>query len=90
MQYRIQPTAVAQILREKHFATAHNNASCPVAPLDALQVHAQLGLISVGNVEASFVRCLVAFNDVQLEDEESLLARQRIYISNACQDCDGT
>ena len=45
---------------------------CPVAPLNALQVDAQLGLISVGNVDASFVRSLVAFNTVQLEDDESL------------------
>lgn len=45
---------------------------CPVAPLNALQVDAQLGLISVGNVDASFVRSLVAFNTVHLEDDESL------------------
>ena len=45
---------------------------CPVAPLDVLQVDAQLGLISVGEVEASFVRCLVAFNDAQLADDETL------------------
>eukprot|EP00435_Cladocopium_sp_Y103_P013018 s4199_g3.t1 len=36
------------------------------------QVDAQLGLISVGAVDASFVRCLVAFNDVQLPDDEAL------------------
>ena len=33
-----------------------------------LQVDAQLGLISVDDVEASFVRCLVAFNDKQPPD----------------------
>eukprot|EP00435_Cladocopium_sp_Y103_P056384 s1936_g19.t1 len=48
------------------------NTGCPVAPLDVLQVDAQLGLISVGAVDASFVRCLVAFNDVQLPDDEAL------------------
>jgi len=48
------------------------NNGCPVAPLDTLQGDAQLGLISVDDVEASFVRCLVAFNDVQLPDEEAL------------------
>ena len=48
------------------------NNGCPVAPLDALQVYAQLGLISVGEMEASFVRCLVAFIDVQLADDEAL------------------
>ena len=48
------------------------NNGCPVALLDVLQVDRQLGLISVGDVEASFVRCLVAFNDVQLEDDEAL------------------
>ena len=37
-----------------------------------LQVDVQLGLICVGEVEASFVRALVAFNDVQLPDEEAL------------------
>ena len=45
---------------------------CPVAPLNVLQTGAQLGLISVGNVDASFVRSFVAFNAVQLEDDESL------------------
>ena len=30
------------------------------------------GLISVGEVESSFVRCLVAFNGVQLADDEAL------------------
>ncbi|CAL1163384.1 unnamed protein product, partial [Cladocopium goreaui] len=49
------------------------NNGCPVAPLATLQVYAQLGLISVDDVEAaSFVRCLVAFNDEQLPDEEAL------------------
>ena len=48
------------------------NNGYPVAPLDTLQVDAQLGLISVDDVGASFVRCLVAFNDVQLPDEEAL------------------
>ena len=48
------------------------NNGCPVAPLATLQVDAQLGLISVDDVEASFVRCLVAFNDEQLPDDEAL------------------
>lgn len=48
------------------------NNGCPVAPLDALQGDAQLGLISVGEVETSSVRCSVAFNDVQLADAEAL------------------
>jgi len=48
------------------------NNGCPVALLDALQVDAQLGLISVGDVEASFARCLAAFNDAQLPDDEAL------------------
>ena len=52
---------------------------CPVAPLNALQVDAQLGLISVGNVDASFVRSLVAFNTVHLEDDESLQQGQHIH-----------
>ena len=37
-----------------------------------LQVDVQLGLIYVGEVEASFVRALVAFNDVTLPDDEAL------------------
>ena len=48
------------------------DTGCPVAPLNMLQVDVQLGLICVGEVEASFVRALVAFNDVQLPDEEAL------------------
>ena len=48
------------------------NTGCPAAPLNMLQVAVQLGLICVGEVEASFVRVLMAFNDVQLADEEAL------------------
>jgi hypothetical protein len=48
------------------------NNGCPVAPLATLQVDSHLGLISVDDVEASFVRCSVAFNDEQLPDEEAL------------------
>ena len=48
------------------------NTGCPVAPLNMLQVDVQLGLICIGDVEASFVRALVAFNDVPLPDDETL------------------
>ena len=48
------------------------NTGCPVAPLNMLQVDVQLGLICIGDVEASFVRALVAFNDVTLPDDEAL------------------
>ena len=48
------------------------NNGCPVAPLATSQVDSHLGLISVDDVEASFVRCSVAFNDEQLPDEEAL------------------
>ena len=62
------------------------NNGCPVAPLDALQVYAQLGLISVGEVEASFVRCLVAFIDVQLPDDEALQQdNKHVHFGNARQ-----
>jgi len=61
------------------------NNGCPVAPLATLQVDAQLGLISVDDVEASFVRCLVAFNDEQLPDEESSAAGQHVHLGNARQ-----
>jgi hypothetical protein len=37
-----------------------------------LQVDVQLGLICIGDVEASFVRALVSFNDVTLPDDEAL------------------
>ena len=37
-----------------------------------LQVDVQLGLICIGDVEASFVQALVAFNDVTLPDDEAL------------------
>ena len=37
-----------------------------------LQVDVQLGLICVGEVEASFVWALVAFNDKHLPDDEAL------------------
>ena len=37
-----------------------------------LKVDVQLGLISFDEVEASFVRVLVAFSDVQLADDEAL------------------
>ena len=50
---------------------------CPVAPLATLQVDAQLGLISVDDVEASF-GCLLAFNDEQLPDVHLGNARQAL------------
>jgi len=64
--------AVAPATLNRKVSHCQMNNGCPVAPLDALQVYAQLGLISVGEVEASFVRCLVAFIDVQLPDDEAL------------------
>ena len=57
---------------------------CPVAPLATLQVDAQLGLISVDDVEASFVRCLVAFNDEQPRRGSSA-AGQHVHLGNAHQ-----
>ena len=68
---RAEAAAAPATLNRKVSHCQMNNG-CPVAPLDVLQVDRQLGLISVGDVEASFVRCLVAFNDVQLEDDEAL------------------
>ena len=41
-----------------------------MAPLNMLQVDVQLGLICIGDVEASFVRALVAFNDMTLPDDD--------------------
>ncbi|CAJ1402422.1 unnamed protein product [Effrenium voratum] len=45
---------------------------CPVASLDVLQVDNDLGLLRAGLLDASAARVLVAFNDVQLPDEEAL------------------
>ncbi|CAJ1348873.1 unnamed protein product [Effrenium voratum] len=45
---------------------------CPVASLDVLQVDNDLGLLRAGLLDASTARVLVAFNDVQLPDEEAL------------------
>ena len=47
-----------------------------------LQVDVQLGLIRVGEVEASFVRALVAFNDKQLPNDEAP-ARQHSHRGDA-------
>ena len=47
------------------------NTGCPVAPLNMLQVDVRLGLICIGDVEASFVRALVAFNDVPLPEQDN-------------------
>ena len=47
-----------------------------------LQVDVQLGLICVGEVEASFVRALVAFNDKQLPNDEAP-ARQHSHLGDA-------
>ena len=51
---------------------ARDAAALCMAPLNMLQVDVQLVLICIGDVEASFVRALVAFNDVTLPDDEAL------------------
>ena len=48
------------------------NNGCPVAPLNKVTVDAHLGLVSVGKVDANFLRALVCFNNVKLPDEEAL------------------
>ena len=45
---------------------------CPIAPLRDLAVDVDLGNLSVHNIDAFSVRALIAFNEVQLPDEESL------------------
>lgn len=48
------------------------NNGCPVAPLQKVQVDSHLGLVSVGCMDATFLRGLVRFNQVKLPDDESL------------------
>ena len=48
------------------------NNGCPVAPLNKVTVDAHLGLVSVGKVDANFLRALVCFNNVKLPNEEAL------------------
>lgn len=48
------------------------NTGCPVAALQDVKAEPHLGLLAVHNVEGSSVRALVAFNSVELPDEEAL------------------
>ena len=48
------------------------NDGCPVTALQNAKADFHLGVISVGKVDASYVRALVRFNAVQLPDDESV------------------
>ena len=50
----------------------HLHTGCPIAALSDILVDAHLGLLIVGQIEGTTVRALVAFNDVELQDEEAL------------------
>ena len=71
---RLQPTVhLAEPLEEVQGLPScllHNG--CPVAPLQRTQVDLHLGLVSVGRIDATFLRALVKFNQVKLPDEEAL------------------
>ncbi|CAE7440463.1 unnamed protein product [Symbiodinium sp. CCMP2592] len=45
---------------------------CPVAPLREVTRDADLGMLTVHKIDASSVRALVMFNDVDMADDESL------------------
>ena len=71
---RLRPTVhLAEPLEEVQGLPScllHNG--CPVAPLQRTQVDLHLGLVSVGRIDATFLRALVKFNQVKLPDEEAL------------------
>ena len=48
------------------------NDGCPLVPLQDAAVDAQLGVITVGKMDANFIRVLVKFNWAKLPDEEAL------------------
>ena len=43
-----------------------------MTPLRDATVDTQLGMISVGNIDANFIRVLVKFNAIKLPDDEAL------------------
>ena len=49
-----------------------SNTGCPVAALRDVRADPHLGLLTVHNVEGTSVRALVAFNGVELPDDEAL------------------
>jgi len=71
---RLQPTVALMSPpdRQSNLPHCRLNNGCPVAPLNRVTVDAHLGLVSVGKVDANFLRALVCFNNVKLPDEEAV------------------
>ena len=71
---RLQPTVVLMTPPSGQLSLplCRLNNGCPVAPLKTVTVDAHLGLVSVGKVDANFLRALVCFNNVKLPDEEAV------------------
>lgn len=71
---RLQPTVVLMTPPSGQLSLplCRLNNGCPVAPLKAVTVDSHLGLVSVGKVDANFLRALVCFNNVKLPDDEAL------------------
>ena len=71
---RLQLTVALMIPPDRQLNLPHCrlNNGCPVAPLSRVTADAHLGLVSVGKVDANFLRALVCFNNVKLPDEEAV------------------
>ena len=71
---RLQPTVALMSPPDRQSNLPHCclNNGCPVAPLNRVTVDAHLGLVSVGKVDANFLRALVCFKNVKLPDEEAV------------------
>jgi hypothetical protein len=50
----------------------HLHAGCPVVALRGVTEEKDLGMFAFGQIDANTLRALVAFNDVNLEDDEAL------------------
>ena len=50
----------------------HMHAGCPVVALREVKEEKELRVFTYGQIDANTLRALVAFNDVNLEDEEAL------------------
>ena len=57
---------------EQRLPSCRLHNGCPVAPLQKTHVDLHLGLVSVGCMDAPFLRGLVRFNQVKLPDDEAL------------------
>ena len=72
LQLRLLFQTVALPISQLSLPHCRINDGCPVAPLRDATVGTQLGIITVGKIDANFIRVLVKFNAVKLPDEEAL------------------